>query len=293
MSLNMFKKITSFYGESELDSQNDIEKYTEAVEKDPSALKIMTDYQKGVVHFFICGPLRDERKALKLLKKAADNGLPKAMYMYGFACHHMSLNSGHDPERKQEYLNEFSLYMKKAIQNGNADAMVFYGKSLLNSPDNSEEEKAGLRFLEAASEKGSTEARKYLREYRNKTHYEFPDRDVSKDQVIGIMARQVLEQLPSVDVKTGQSIKEIITDFYLKQGYQWIDFDEYIGSILTRNQGDSFLITEDELWDIYFEIMEYTNQGSGIKWCGENGLPYEVPICLMSEKTIPAEDDAV
>lgn len=293
MSLSEFKKITSFRGESELDSQRDIEKYTEAVEKDPGVLKIMTDYQKGVVYFFICGPLRDERKALKLLKKAADSGLPKAMYMYGFACHHMSLNSGHDPERKQKYLDEFSLYMKKAIQNGNADAMLFYGKSLLDSPDTSEEEKAGLRFLEAAEEKGSTEAKKYLREYRNKKHYEFPDRDISEDQVIGILTKQILDQLPSVDTKTGRSIKEMITDIYSDQGYQWIDYDEYIGSILTRNQGDSFLITEDELWDIYFKLMEYTDQGSCIEWLGENGLPYDVSICLMDENEIHSEDSAV
>ena len=293
MSLNEFKKITSFHGDSELDSQHDIEKYTDAVEKDSGALKIMTDYQKGVVYFFICGSLRDERKALRLLKKAADSGLPKAMYMYGFACHHMSLNSGHDPERKQEYLDEFATYMKKAIQNGNADAMVFYGKSLLNLPDNSEEEKAGIRFLEAAAEKGSAEAKKYLKEYRNKTHYEFPERDLSDNLVIGTLANQVMDQLSFVDTKSGQAIKEIITGIYSDQGYQWIDYDEYIGSILTKNQGDSFLITEDELWDIYFELMELTDQGSCIKWCGENGLPYEVPICLMDEKTIHTEENAV
>lgn len=127
----------------------DAKRYTEAMEYFEKAIQnghSGAQYKGGLMTIAGEGVEKDEELGYLMIRHAAENGFPEAMFTFGFICADLGMN------------DEAVEWFEKADKKGNADAMEALGKIYLKGEIRAKDYEKVIYWLEKAARKGQTSA---------------------------------------------------------------------------------------------------------------------------------------
>ena len=123
--------------------------------------KLEEEYNEGLRYLKGNGVKKDVKKGISMIKTAADNGYPDAMYHYSKI---ISIKQK-GPNDQDEAVR----YLMRAAENGHADAMFVLGKIYYQTPEGNtnndiiQNRAKGLEYITRAAEEGHKHAKLYLK----------------------------------------------------------------------------------------------------------------------------------
>lgn len=205
----------------------------------------LSDYYKGIIYFFAIGDLRDDDNGLYFLKREADNGNCNAMNLYGYAAYHVSRNC-HEDIRKKYYLEKQAIkYFELAASENQEDALLNLGICFLEGKIVDSNKDKGIDLIQQAINLGNEKALKYMEKYiaSKKT---IP-REESAECIYNKIAKEIVKEILLLPNGTKTNITGIYNDIYIDKGYQWIKHPSGKGWISTRDGGNTYNISDNEL----------------------------------------------
>ena len=238
-------------------TEEDITQLVERAEENPNLINEagLSDYQRGIIYFFGLGQIRDEKDGLYYLKLAADTDDMDAVNVYGFANYHMSLNCKDNPLQAQRYgYMALKLFMK-AAESGQIEAMFNLGVCYIEGKITDTNYDKGRTLIEEAGKAGHPRAELYLKDLDIKNNPKAHiTRENDKEKVIQDIIARLKPELAGIPKNF--SMVGLFNDVYLDNGYKWVKLSDEFGWMASKNDGETYLITESELEEIKKRLLE-------------------------------------
>ena len=147
-----------YYEEYEEDNSKAVEMYEAAIEYDKDDMYSLF-YLGQIYYFGENGIGQNYQKAYNYIKRAAELDYPKAQTVLG-----LMFDKGQHVKENPSKANE---WYKKAMAQGEAQAMYFYAVNLFAGRGVTQNEIQALRMMQQAADAGYTEAQEFLDEYNS------------------------------------------------------------------------------------------------------------------------------